>query len=174
MRAAAVAATALSLLMAACGPAAQEAKSPSPDSTAPGPGAPSTTTPGDGPDPNPPPAVPAAAPQNAAAAQVASGFVAAAYTTGGDTAARVAPYVTDRLLAEFTAPAASTNAGRDLEAATAVVEAVHPLAPVNTRWRFEVVVAVNETTTTEPVTRGAVLVIDVADTPLGPRVDAVR
>jgi hypothetical protein len=167
MRPPPVATAALSLLIAACGPAEHDAPRP-PDPTAAQPVAPSTTTPGDGPDPSRLAADPA--PYANTAAQVAASFAIAAYTTRGEAAARVAPYVTDRLLAEFSSPAASPSRGPQLDTVTAVVEAVNPVA----RWRFEIVLTVTEQTSIGPVLRSVLLVIDVADTPVGPRVGAVR
>ena len=145
--------------------------------------APTTTsawyvTPGDGPTAaTPPEAVPNAPADDpdGLAAQVAASYALAGSTVTPEDGPRawldaVAPYTTPRYQAELEAPVAST--GSRAEATDAVLTAIHPVAPGQGRWRFEVILTL--TVAGDPDRRITVLYVNVADTPVGPRVDGVR
>ncbi|MGH8983856.1 MAG: hypothetical protein ACRDY6_08275 [Acidimicrobiia bacterium] len=171
MRAPALATSALILVLTACRPTTDNTPRTT-DPIARPPAPTSTTTPGDGPDPHPHGI--ATAPQDKAAALVAAAFAVAAYTAGSDLVTRVAPYATERLLAAYSAPAATADETPDEQPLNAFVESVHPVTPTETRWRYEIVLTATETTPSGPRTRTAVLTVAIADTPAGPRVDTAR
>jgi hypothetical protein len=129
----------------------------------------------DGPDPADPDQ-PASAPledTERAAADVAAAFALAACTVqpgdGPDSwVVTVAPYTTAEYQAALADPGATPGPPRP--PATAALPAIYPLAPAATRWRFGVVVTVTTPTPREPSAMPRLVVVDVADTPAGPKV----
>jgi len=149
----------------------------------PSPLAPTTTsawyvTPGDGPTAATPPETVPNAPADdpdGLATQVAAGYALAASTVTPEDGARawldaVAPYTTPRYQAELEAPTAS--AASRPEPTDVTLTAIHPVAPAQARWRFEVILTL--TAAGDPDPRITVLYVDVINTPVGPRVDGAR
>jgi hypothetical protein len=115
---------------------------------------------------------------DAAAAAIAARFAQTAWTIQpGDSANSWIARVADITLADYQArleEGARRATGAQLTPANVRVAAVSPITPETTKWRFQVTLVITVTERAGSHMTSVASVVDVADTPAGPRVATAR